>query len=208
MCHRHDSSATPPTDADSTYESLLGGDTTCDQKLDTAGVLGAVAARRDGQVVEPVGLSPTTAPAPAWTPTRCSRIRAGLMMVAGDPMPTEAAAAQRGGVVLRTRRGAVLGRRRRAPPGAAAAPCTFPDCWDGTRLDSDDHHAHVTFSHDGRCGDEHPVPIPQLQFAVDYRAGYRRPVLARIRPDRDRPRGLLGTPGTRTSSSAEVDVFF
>ena len=66
------------------------------------------------------------------------------------------------------------GERSSEPPPCADGPAglrlwvTFPDCWDGTRLDSDDHHAHVAYSHDGQCGDEHPVPVPQLQFAVDY----------------------------------------
>jgi hypothetical protein len=45
---------------------------------------------------------------------------------------------------------------------------TFPDCWDGERLDSPDHHAHVAYSSKGSCPGSHPVPVPQLQFSVEY----------------------------------------
>jgi hypothetical protein len=45
---------------------------------------------------------------------------------------------------------------------------TFPDCWDGERADSDDHRAHVAYSHGGRCPASHPAPIPQLQLAIEY----------------------------------------
>jgi hypothetical protein len=45
---------------------------------------------------------------------------------------------------------------------------TFPDCWDGHHLDSDDHRSHVAHSHGGRCPADHPVPIPQLIFEVHY----------------------------------------
>lgn len=45
---------------------------------------------------------------------------------------------------------------------------TFPDCWDGENLDSDDHHAHVAYSSRGACPPGFPVAITQLQFSVEY----------------------------------------
>jgi hypothetical protein len=45
---------------------------------------------------------------------------------------------------------------------------TFPDCWDGTRLDSPDHRAHVTYSQGGHCPEAHPVVMPQLTVTVRY----------------------------------------
>jgi hypothetical protein len=45
---------------------------------------------------------------------------------------------------------------------------TFPDCWDGTHLDSADHHAHIAYSAKGHCPNGYAVPIPQLQFEVEY----------------------------------------
>jgi hypothetical protein len=45
---------------------------------------------------------------------------------------------------------------------------TFPDCWDGRRLDSDDHRSHVGYSNDGDCPATHPVHIPQLTMSVGF----------------------------------------
>ncbi|HVL53372.1 MAG TPA: DUF1996 domain-containing protein [Vitreimonas sp.] len=54
---------------------------------------------------------------------------------------------------------------RTAPLGVRVA---FPDCWDGERLDSDDHRSHLARSRDGRCPGSHPVLLAQLVFEVHY----------------------------------------
>lgn len=43
-----------------------------------------------------------------------------------------------------------------------------PSCWDGRRLDSPDHRAHVTWPLQGRCPGGHPVPVPKLEMVVSY----------------------------------------
>ncbi|HEX6421692.1 MAG TPA: DUF1996 domain-containing protein, partial [Acidimicrobiales bacterium] len=45
---------------------------------------------------------------------------------------------------------------------------SFPDCWDGERLDSPDHVAHMARSADGACPASHPVAVPQLLFTITY----------------------------------------
>jgi hypothetical protein len=45
---------------------------------------------------------------------------------------------------------------------------TFPDCWDGERLDSEGHRDHVRYSGADGCPATHPVAIPQLTFTVAY----------------------------------------
>ncbi|CAK7205985.1 hypothetical protein SEUCBS139899_008768 [Sporothrix eucalyptigena] len=46
----------------------------------------------------------------------------------------------------------------------------FPTCWDGVRLDPDDHKAHVAFSINTNgtytCPSTHPVKIPQVMLEV------------------------------------------
>ena len=42
----------------------------------------------------------------------------------------------------------------------------FPDCWDGRRVDSPDHHSHMAYSKAGACPDSHPVAVPQVQFKI------------------------------------------
>jgi hypothetical protein len=45
---------------------------------------------------------------------------------------------------------------------------TFPDCWDGQRLDSADHTSHVAYRTGAHCPPGHPVSIPQLVLDVVY----------------------------------------
>jgi hypothetical protein len=45
---------------------------------------------------------------------------------------------------------------------------TFPNCWDGRRLDSADHKAHMRYASRGLCPTSHPVALPQLILIVLY----------------------------------------
>ena len=49
----------------------------------------------------------------------------------------------------------------------------FPNCWDGTSLDSDDHQSHVAFSdrNSETCPLSHPVAIPQITYRIRYMVG-------------------------------------
>ena len=44
----------------------------------------------------------------------------------------------------------------------------FPNCWDGTNLDSADHASHVAYALDdlGSCPASHPTPIPQISILL------------------------------------------
>ena len=44
----------------------------------------------------------------------------------------------------------------------------FPDCWNGTSLDSSDHKSHMAYSVGGRCPQSHPVAVPALSIVYDY----------------------------------------
>jgi hypothetical protein len=45
----------------------------------------------------------------------------------------------------------------------------FPNCWDGSNLDSADHKSHMAYSVDGRCPASHPVETPAISIVVYYR---------------------------------------
>jgi hypothetical protein len=45
---------------------------------------------------------------------------------------------------------------------------TFPNCWDGRRLDSADHKQHMKYASAGLCPASHPVALPQLILIVLY----------------------------------------
>ena len=44
----------------------------------------------------------------------------------------------------------------------------FPDCWDGRRLDSSNHQAHMAYSSSGRCPGTHPVAVPMMRMMILY----------------------------------------
>ena len=46
---------------------------------------------------------------------------------------------------------------------------SFPTCWDGENIDSEDHMGHVSYdidggTFDGECPASHPVKLPEIQF--------------------------------------------
>lgn len=153
--------------ATSTYDELLGAPSSCEQPLDTASYW-VPALLRDGQVVEPVGSIAYYRPAVGVDARELVPYPPGLMMLAGDPgadgpQPVE---------VVAWACGAGLVRSPEPPACPESAPLrqnlTFPDCWDGERLDSPNHREHVVYSSGGRCPATHPVPMPQLTFSVLY----------------------------------------
>jgi hypothetical protein len=106
--------------------------------------------------------------APGVAPADVEVFPAGLAMIAGDATATAPQAGEAAGWVC----GAST-RLSTAPPDCPArAPLhmllTFPDCWDGLRLDSGDHTSHVAYSSDGDCPASHPVHIPQLTVSVGF----------------------------------------
>jgi hypothetical protein len=157
------------TDAASTAEALSTGATTCDQPLDTAAYW-APALLRDGEVVAPVGSVAYYRAGPGVDPATVEPYPFGLMMVAGNAAAT---AAQPLEVVAWSCGAGSI--RAVTPPRCPENRnlrllVTFPDCWNGTDLRGPDTDlvAHVAYSHRGECGPTHPVPVPQLQLAVEY----------------------------------------
>jgi hypothetical protein len=44
----------------------------------------------------------------------------------------------------------------------------FPDCWNGTTLDSPDHASHMAYSVRGQCPASHPVAVPAIALIYRY----------------------------------------
>jgi hypothetical protein len=44
----------------------------------------------------------------------------------------------------------------------------FPNCWDGTNVDSADHKSHMAYSANGRCPADHPVGVPAIEVIFHY----------------------------------------
>ena len=165
--HLHAFFGNVTTDADSTLKSLLDKGTTCEQALDTASYW-APALLDEGQLIVPVKSIAYYRAGLGVDPESVVAFPAGLLMIAGDPMATEA---QPTSVVAWSCGSA--GMRDALPPSCPEdrglrLDVTFPDCWDGKNLDVAGHRAHMYYSSSGECPKSHPVPVPQLIFAVAY----------------------------------------
>ncbi|MGH2829410.1 MAG: DUF1996 domain-containing protein, partial [Actinomycetota bacterium] len=164
--HSHDFFANTTTDANSTLVSLLAGDTTCNRSEDTAAYW-VPTLSRDGVAVRPIMVNAYYTPRgkKAMAP-----FPAGLRIIAGDsratsPQPlmiTSWSCGPNGGV-----------RDQSSPPQCTARNflrmhVRFPDCWDGTNLDSADHRSHMAYSRRGACPSSHRVGVPSLRLNVVY----------------------------------------
>ncbi len=172
--HSHEFFGSTATDAGSTGPSLRGTATTCEDPDDTAAYWVPTL------FVDGVAIAPTLARA-YYRAVRGADVRTvvapplGLAMISGAGGHAdggghhdgdEPSAAVGWGCGLRPR------HLRAEPPADCTdrSPLTlqlrFPDCWDGERLDSEDHQAHVADSTDGACPPTHPVLMSQLQVSV------------------------------------------
>lgn len=165
--HHHDFFGNTGTDAFSTADSLAEGPTTCRLHDDTTAYW-APALIDDGEYVEPISADAYYRTAPGIDPDDLEPYPMGFMMIAGDghaetEQPTEIVA----WACDRSRKVSVT------PPECPETNhltmrVTFPDCWNGVDVDSDDHKVHVTYSTADGCPESHPVPIPVLTFVVHY----------------------------------------
>jgi hypothetical protein len=156
--------------ANSSYESLAGGDTSCDQPRDTASYWAPALFDATGRTVQPIRAVAYYRAGPGVDPQSVQPYPPGLKMLGGDQHATSA---QPLSVVGWSCGG---GRPRSVSPpkcpgdSPLSLNVTFPDCWNGTDLDSPDHVSHTATSTGGRCPDSHPTPLPELVLVVDYPA--------------------------------------
>jgi hypothetical protein len=155
------------TSADSTAEDLAQGGTTCDQHLDLASYW-APALYDHGELVTPRGAVAYYRPGVGVDPATVEPYPYGLKVVGGDP---HAAGPQSLDVVAWS---CGTGSARAASPPTCPEgrplrmAVSFPDCWDGERVDSPDHTAHMARSAGSDCPASHPVPVPQLLLTISY----------------------------------------
>jgi hypothetical protein len=164
LSHNHTFLGNVTTDAASTPTTLLGGKSSCNLPADSSAYW-APTLYLGRRPVLPVGsfvyyIKRTTSPVQAFP--------AGLRVIAGNamatrPEPTELFAWS-------------CGEPGRGPFSAAIPSCarnhilqeriTFPNCWNGTSLDSANHAQHMAYSANGRCPASHPVAVPTLVLVL------------------------------------------
>jgi hypothetical protein len=167
--HSHDFFGNKTTNAASTLQSLSKGGTTCINRLDKSGYW-VPSLTVDGQTVLPRIASIYYAN--AGKPFRTIKtIPRGLKVVAGNAM---AIAPQS----LRVASWNCGADEEDVPLSSAPPTCpeptltmhiSFPDCWNGTDLDSPNHQTHLAYhGRGGKCPAGYPVPIPRLRINVHY----------------------------------------
>jgi hypothetical protein len=165
--HLHTFFGSTVTGASSTADDLAAGDTTCEQRLDRASYW--VPALLDGgRMVEPSGSAAYYRPGVGVDPTTVEPYPFGLKMIGGD----QTAAQPQSLDVVAWSCGTGSERQATPPICPQGRPLqllvSFPDCWDGEHLDSEDHVSHMARSAAGACPESHPVAVPQLLLAVRY----------------------------------------
>lgn len=175
--HMHDFLGNPSTDADSTVASLQAAGTNCMNKLDFAAYW--VPSLLKGATIPPGGGLPV-----GGTPIQPSSVTVyylsngknntqpfplGLKLITGNAHATSPAQESH----------VFWGCSTSFPTSPTAPTCPsgeelhvrvdFPDCWNGTSLDSPTHTGHVAYSDGkGTCPAGFPVPVPQLSILVKY----------------------------------------
>lgn len=171
--HLHQFFGAVGVDAMSTHADLLPADTTCDQQADTASYWSPTLLDGDGEIVEPLVATAYYRAGPGVEPATVQPYPAGLTMVAGDHLADEPQP-----LSLVSWSCGTGANPAAAPPDCSAAgtlrmSVRFPDCWDGEQVSSPltvKPSQHVGYSSAGECPGTHPVPIPQLELAIDYDA--------------------------------------
>jgi hypothetical protein len=171
--HLHQFFGAVDVSVDSDYDELVAGDTTCDQRADTASYWTPTLIDADGQPVAPIRSVAYYRAGPDVDPADVVAYPPGMMMIAGDhtaidPQPVSLVAWTCGAGGTRTSEPSVC-----AGSTSLRMLVTFPDCWNGVDVRSPivpEPNRHVAYSTAGECPPEHAVHIPQLQFAVDWPA--------------------------------------
>ncbi len=167
LSHMHDFFGAEEVDAHSTAASLGDGPTTCQIQQDRASYW-APALYHDGDKIDPASSDAYYRAGPGVDPGTVETLPDGLKIIGGDSSSRNAQPIEVVGWGC-GRNPRLTSEPAQCSEGAALRlHVVFPDCWDGTNLDSDDHKSHMSYSRNGRCDRDHPVTVAQLEFIVQY----------------------------------------
>jgi hypothetical protein len=183
LSHAHTFFGNQSTDANSTPESLLANPSSCERGFTSADhsaywVPSLFRKHLGGNPEElrgtPEDMSMTIYYRKA-SGDKITMIPQGFRMIAGDAKAKDDTSNQASHWSCRDlKTGASFGQFGETIPNCPSTHflmgfITFPNCWDGTHLDSEDHKSHVIYPQGTECPTDHPVRIPQLTFEIAYR---------------------------------------
>jgi len=165
--HLHEFTGSSVTNANSTVAGLQNGGTTCSNAKDKSAYW-APALYQDGKRIQPVGMQ-VYYRASNKNAGLIKTIPLGLKMIAGKHDATTPQSVDIAGWTCIA-----------SPPNFSSTIPTchageklrnrirFPECWDGTHLDSADHMSHMSYLVNGSCPSSHPVAVPRVDIEVHY----------------------------------------
>jgi hypothetical protein len=159
--HSHDFFGNATTSARSTPASLAGHSTTCDIAGDTAAYW-APTLDVNGAVVRPLAAFAYYA---VFGNQKVHTLPMGLKMLAGGNGKVHFSCFRHS---MPTAQTSTI--RPCAPGEQMAVGINFPNCWNGTSLDSTDHRSHMAYQTGGTCPAGYPVVVPRLGLWVTYKA--------------------------------------
>jgi hypothetical protein len=178
--HLHDFVGAKSTNANSTFNSLRAGGTTCVMTSDTSAYW-SPALYKNGTRVLPNATSKHALfyyrrkGAPSGV--RVQPFPPGLRMIVGNAhahSPAENQALSSGRIIFKCGPGSGTDLPR--PPtqcssGVMVISLQFPNCWNGRDLDSPDHISHMAYPNGSRCPSSHPVVLPRIESFYRYPVG-------------------------------------
>jgi hypothetical protein len=166
--HSHDFFGNHETDAFSDYNDLLGSTGNCNPASDISSYW-VPTLYRNNQAVAPTGITFYYLGEGVSNPAATQPTPVGLKIVAGNARAT--------GDGDSIARWSCL-HAGHVPPSKNFVNCPsgtmletyldFPQCWNGTSLDSADHKSHMSYPVGGRCPSSHPVQVPKLRMVLRY----------------------------------------
>ncbi|WP_130798683.1 DUF1996 domain-containing protein [Streptomyces otsuchiensis] len=168
--HMHSFFGSTVTDAHTNLADLQAGGTTCDPLVDLSAYW-VPTLYADGEAVEPQsatfyylgeGVNPDVT-------ARIEPFPQGLKILAGDALAGPDDPVISRWSCLHAGHVAPSHDFVECPPGSALESyLDFPQCWNGTDLDSADHKSHMAYPVAGECPSTHPVPVPKLRQVLRY----------------------------------------
>jgi hypothetical protein len=168
--HSHDFFGNHATDAHSDYTELNGSTGNCDPASDISSYWVPTLFRGDTPIV-PTGITFYYLGEGVNNPGATQPTPVGLKIVAGNARAT--------GDSDSIARWSCL-HAGQVPPSKNFVNCPagtqletyldFPQCWNGTGLDSADHKSHMAYPVAGGCPSSHPVQVPKLRMVLRYPA--------------------------------------
>lgn len=153
--HLHQFFGNDTTNFDSTYQSMVGSETSCDLSKDTAAYW--VPTLMDDQTHELI---------PASHVNAYYRSISGLADEVIQPFPPDLRMISGDFEWLCKDVQAYPTKTDCEPGQMMGLRIIFPSCWDGVNLDSPDHMSHMAHQTAQGCPDSHPVALPRLAINV------------------------------------------